>query len=257
MHIFAHRGLLEEYPENSLTALIEAVKRGYAIETDLRLTKDGDFVIIHDDNFERLAEDARKVAQLTVQEIENIPYINSTERFISLKTFLDAINKLDTKPQLALHLKADSQNNRAYQKLSDYWKKYELHNHAFVFDLTRDAAQNLKQVNPEIKIAYIISETKFEHTINLWDEVKDDPHFDIVWAAEYRHFYSQTLLAEMKSKKKTVYCMSPDVHTALGHPLAYHGYEETWKKLINWHIDGICTDKPEKLKNLEFQLLGH
>ena len=46
----AHRGLHDEKePENSLAAFERAVNAGYAIETDVRFTKDCRLALFHDD----------------------------------------------------------------------------------------------------------------------------------------------------------------------------------------------------------------
>ncbi len=250
MHIFAHRGILRQLPENTMRSLMAAVDRGYAIETDLRLTADKDFLLMHDETFERLADLKKNAAEVTLDEATTIKYKGSDDTFISLRMFLDELKKENKRPMLALHLKKDAQHTEAYLKLATYWKKYDLYNHAFVFDLTIEAATALKKIDPQIKIALIISETKFEPTIHLWDEVKNELCFDIVWAAEYRTFYTKELIDEMKKVKGTVYAMSPDVHRALGHPLAYEGYEKTWHNLIEWQVDGICTDEPVSLENV-------
>ena len=162
----------------------------------------------------------------------------------------DALKIEGKHPVLALHLKSTNQNEVAYTALSAIFKQYNLHNQAFIFDLTLEAARTCKQIDPEIDIALIISDEKFEPTIHLWDEVKLETCFDIVWAAEYRSMYTKELFLEMQQLKGRVYAMSPDVHKALGHPLAESGYEETWKKLIEWKVNGICTDEPYKLQQL-------
>ena len=56
-NIFAHRGYhLEKYnvPENSLKSFEKAIQKGYGIEIDLHLLKDGNIVVFHDDNTERM-----------------------------------------------------------------------------------------------------------------------------------------------------------------------------------------------------------
>ncbi|CAN5234085.1 hypothetical protein BH09PAT2_BH09PAT2_02480 [soil metagenome] len=250
MNIFAHRGLLTKYPENSLPALMSAVQLNFAIETDLRLTKDNDFLLLHDDNFEKLAGIKTNSRDISLHEGTQYTYLNTEERVTSLRTFLDKLKKTNKKPLMALHIKEDSQNQTAYKKISDYFAKYDLYEHAFVFDFKIDEAKQLKTIDPYIKIALIISETKFGSTIHLWHDVKEEKCFDIVWAAEYKSFYTKELIQEMKQKKEKVYAMSPDVHTALEHPLAYTGYETTWQNLIDWEVDGICTDEPLKLQNI-------
>jgi glycerophosphoryl diester phosphodiesterase len=51
----AHRGLHDaENPENSLAALRAAGDRGYAAEADVRLSRDGEIFVFHDDDLFRL-----------------------------------------------------------------------------------------------------------------------------------------------------------------------------------------------------------
>lgn len=52
----AHRGVSTEYPENTMPAFLAAAEQGYgAIELDVGVTKDGVFVLIHDDTINRTA----------------------------------------------------------------------------------------------------------------------------------------------------------------------------------------------------------
>lgn len=247
LEIFAHRGLLDEYPENSLPAMRESFRRGFGIETDLRLTKDNDFLIIHDDTFLRLSNVRRRVVDMTLAEAESFTYQHSNEHLISLRTLLEMAQKENHGHQMALQLKATSQNETGLQLLARYWQEFNLYDTAFTFDITKEAAARLKEIDPKIKIALIVSEFKFEPTIYLWEEVKDFKPMDIVWSAEYLKLYSKEFFYEVKASGRTVYAMSPDVHWILGHPLGYAGYEKTWDDLIAWGAEGICTDYPEKL----------
>ena len=52
----AHRGLSDIEPENTNASFIAAGNRSYfGIETDIHRTKDGHFVVCHDDNLKRIA----------------------------------------------------------------------------------------------------------------------------------------------------------------------------------------------------------
>ena len=67
MLLLAHRGYHADAPENSLAAFAAAVAIGVdGIETDVRLSRDGLPVIIHD----RVTARKRAVADLTRREIE-------------------------------------------------------------------------------------------------------------------------------------------------------------------------------------------
>ncbi len=68
----AHRGLHGEFPENTLPAFVAAERCGYAIETDVRFTKDKVLVVFHDDTLARLAGDERRVEECTLSELKEV-----------------------------------------------------------------------------------------------------------------------------------------------------------------------------------------
>ena len=87
----AHRGLHDDAaPENSLPAFRAAVQLGYAVETDVRLTKDGELVIYHDDELSRLTQRNRKVVDCTKDELKKL-LIEGKEPIPTLQEFLDCI----------------------------------------------------------------------------------------------------------------------------------------------------------------------
>ena len=69
----AHRGDSSVHRENTLGAVSSAISHGAdVVEIDVRLSKDGEVVVIHDPSFERLWGDAREVNQMTLAEIRNL-----------------------------------------------------------------------------------------------------------------------------------------------------------------------------------------
>lgn len=83
--VVAHRGASHDAPENTLAAFRLAVAQGAdAVETDLRLTKDGRIVLLHDAGTKRTAGGTdRKVAEIGAGELraldagggERIPFL--------------------------------------------------------------------------------------------------------------------------------------------------------------------------------------
>jgi glycerophosphoryl diester phosphodiesterase len=72
--IHAHRGVSTEAPENTLAAVRAAIAAGADyLETDIQLSKDGVLVVVHDSDFSRLGGVAKKVWELTYEEIRAIP----------------------------------------------------------------------------------------------------------------------------------------------------------------------------------------
>jgi glycerophosphoryl diester phosphodiesterase len=75
MLIFAHRGIKKRgiADENSVGAFQAAVELGIdGIEFDVRMTRDGKAVVMHDPDFRRVAGDTRKVEALSYREIGEV-----------------------------------------------------------------------------------------------------------------------------------------------------------------------------------------
>jgi len=70
----AHRGgIVPGYPENTLLAYHQAIAFGvHAIEIDLRGTKDGEVVIMHDEAVDRTTDGSGKVSELTLAELRTL-----------------------------------------------------------------------------------------------------------------------------------------------------------------------------------------
>ncbi len=67
----AHRGLSGLEPENTMAAFIAAANRDYfGIETDVHVTADGHFVVIHDDDTGRVSDEKISVEQSTLARLQ-------------------------------------------------------------------------------------------------------------------------------------------------------------------------------------------
>jgi glycerophosphoryl diester phosphodiesterase len=71
---FVHRGNSVNFTENTLEAFQAAVNLGYKyIETDLRMTKDGEIVTFHDESIYRVSGEHKNICDLTYAELTDIP----------------------------------------------------------------------------------------------------------------------------------------------------------------------------------------
>jgi glycerophosphoryl diester phosphodiesterase len=90
----AHRGyhdLNDKRWENTLSAFAAAVERGFAIECDVHLSADRVPVIIHDDNFKRLAGEDGFVWQRTAAEMGAMKVGGTADHFPTLRETLDLV----------------------------------------------------------------------------------------------------------------------------------------------------------------------
>ena len=87
----AHRGLHGgDIPENTMPAFLAAIEKGYAIETDVRLSKDGVLFLFHDDYLNRLTGQNGAFIDRTAQEISKLKVAG--EHVPTLEEFLKVVN---------------------------------------------------------------------------------------------------------------------------------------------------------------------
>lgn len=73
MEIIAHRGASHDAPENTLAAIRLAWQQNAdAVEIDVRLSRDGALVVMHDDNTRRTAGHDAKIAAQTLEELKRL-----------------------------------------------------------------------------------------------------------------------------------------------------------------------------------------
>jgi glycerophosphoryl diester phosphodiesterase len=71
--VAAHRGFKSDYPENTLLAFQKALDiKADMLEFDLRLSKDGVVVVMHDETVDRTTDGSGRVGDLTLAELKRL-----------------------------------------------------------------------------------------------------------------------------------------------------------------------------------------
>lgn len=124
---YTHRGFYDnpKTPENSMKAFSKALDKGYGIELDVRILKDGTLVVFHDANLNRMTGADVKIETLTKQELKNYTLLGTTEQVPEFKTVLELI---DSKVPLLIELKPPKDVDRlcraVTKQLASYKGKY-------------------------------------------------------------------------------------------------------------------------------------
>ena len=103
--MFAHRGYHckeRGIPENSMKAFRAAIARGYGIELDLHLTKDGRLAVFHDDTLERMCKRTETVEELTSLELSSCTLLDTDE---TIPMFEDVLTLVRGRVPLLIELK--------------------------------------------------------------------------------------------------------------------------------------------------------
>lgn len=89
----AHRGLHnEDTPENSLGAFEQAIDKGFAIELDVHLLKDGNIAVFHDDSLSRMTGKDGYITNLTQKDLKKYKLLDTEYTIPSFDEVLELIN---------------------------------------------------------------------------------------------------------------------------------------------------------------------
>lgn len=94
--VVGHRGAAALWPENTMYAFREAEKLGVdGLETDIRMTRDGELVLCHDERVDRTTDGTGRVCDLSLRELRALdagrPFCGGPTglRIPTLEAFLD------------------------------------------------------------------------------------------------------------------------------------------------------------------------
>lgn len=116
----AHRGLHNEnVSENSIPSYESAISKGYNIEIDVRLTRDKELVVFHDDTLARLCNLDKRVDELDYSDIQNLRLPHG-ER---IPKFSEVVDCIGSRSGLLVELKSNGNGvleEGVYDILSTY-----------------------------------------------------------------------------------------------------------------------------------------
>ena len=120
---YAHRGLHDATKaENSISAFAAAKEMGFGIELDVRLSKDGELVVFHDDNLTRVAGIDGKVIDFTAEELSKMSLSGTSDGVPTLREVLDLI---DGAVPLIIEIKMNGDEKGISEKLMEVIEGYK------------------------------------------------------------------------------------------------------------------------------------
>ncbi|HOG08263.1 MAG TPA: glycerophosphodiester phosphodiesterase family protein [Syntrophales bacterium] len=116
----AHRGYSSRYPENTLPAFEGAVAAGAdMIELDVRLSRDGELVVIHDATIDRTSNGRGRMADLTLAELRRFSYPNAMTAFgrVPIPTLAEVIDRVGAQVTLNVEIKGRRSGSAGMERL--------------------------------------------------------------------------------------------------------------------------------------------
>lgn len=216
MLIIAHRGASSLEPENTIRSFNKAASLGAdMIEFDVRESKDGELVVIHDSNTERLFDKDYRVAELTVAELKEI----SAER--EIPTLAEALAAI--KIPINVHVKVHG----IEQKLLDNLKNFT--SEVLISSTFPGVLKKIRALDGKVRLGLIVGKGEL-HLIPIINWLtKNLPLYSIHPRLEVVNFASVALLKLLNRK---IYVWG--VNTP-----------KDMDRLIKFKADGMFTDYPQ------------
>ncbi len=123
VRFFSHRGGRMEFDENTIPAFEASYKAGYrGYETDIRMTKDGKLVILHDSNLTRTTDTEGVVEQMTEAQIRKAR-TKKGNKVMFLDELMDWLDSKGDVTYVEFELKTTPVNLYPEERLREYCDK--------------------------------------------------------------------------------------------------------------------------------------
>ena len=160
IEITGHRGSKVRAPENTLSALRQAVAEGadYA-EIDVQTTADGEVVLLHDADLRRVASVSRRLRDINYRELKDIDVGSwfapefSSER---IPTLQEAIDLARGRIKLNIELKFTWPDPALTQKVAKIIRQNGFTSDCVVSSLNFQEVTEMKQAFPELVAGFIV-----------------------------------------------------------------------------------------------------
>lgn len=180
----AHRGLSALAPENTIPAIELAGENGYKyVEFDIQLTKDGIWILNHDEHLIRMTRRFGYVKDFTYFDLAEYPITNGAnhENYPDLKMpALDDALDVCLKYNIIPMIEIKSFEESAAKSLVDSITSHGLENSCYIISFNYDALKSIEKLNPDIDILYVISELDDEHMA----QCKENSHWGVSFKAD-------------------------------------------------------------------------
>lgn len=233
---FAHRGASGDYPENTLLAFKEGIKRGgNGIELDVHKTKDSELVVIHDEDVERTMQSKGLIKDLTLAEIRQLKckkalFANHEECRIPT---LDEVLKLvkDQEIVVNIELKTDVISYSGIEEdVIKLIQHYGIKNKTLISSFNPQSLKKCKEIDSTIKTGFLYYQP-MDDVIQYAKVLQVDAiHPGLNGVTE-----DLIIQAHKNQLKVNVYTVNSPTHM---------------RRLIDAGVDGIFTDYPKLLTEI-------
>lgn len=225
MKVFAHRGASGDFPENTKSAILEALKVGVdGIEVDIQSSID-DYMVIHDSWLDRTTSGKGRVSNFTAHELSKLDAGNG-EQIPTLQQLFDWNNN---KYLLNIELKHTFELERFVAQLEQNIEANKISKaNILVSSFDHHQLQWLKSKLPWLKIGALTSSIPINYAKFASDLNAYSVHAD-------KTFINKAFADDAKKRGLKIYAYTVD-------------REQDIALMLEYGIDGIFTNYPARTK---------
>ncbi len=248
----SHRGDWRYAPENSLPAIQRCIDLGVDIvEIDVRLTKDGHLIAMHDETVNRTTNGKGRVSELTLKEIKSFRLKNACGvrgSRIQVPTLEEVMNLTKNKIMVNLDKVEGKTVSEAYEVLKRTGTEKQA-----IFK-GRETVRSMRNKYGSLLDSIIYMPILIDNTINPKQFVEDYNKDLKPWAYEVtfdskeaENFRQISKLNEMGTFVLTIALWDALVAGHTDESSLLDGPDVSWGWLIANGANGIMTDRPKEL----------
>lgn len=223
--VAAHRGDTSQAPENSIRAIQSAIdKQMDVVEIDVQMTGDGVVVLNHDYTLLRVAGAQSSVHDLTFEELPELQIGQE-----GIPTLSEALEAAKGKTSLIVEIKPYGEKLALARKTAELIEQHGMVDASYIQSFDTDVLREVRRVQPDIKLGQIL----FLAAGNL-------SSLDVDFYTIEQSILSDRLLNRAREQGREVWVWTVNL-------------ERNMKKVLQYPVDGIITDYPEKVQ----QYLGY
>jgi len=223
IEVVGHRGAAGLEPENTLRSIRKAIDLGVdSVEIDVRVTRDGYLVVIHDETVDRTTNGHGYVKDLTFNEIRRL----DAGKGEKIPTLEEVLNLTKGKVVLQIELKA----REATEPTVHLIERNNAERDVIITSFMHDLLGRVHDLNSALRTGAIFFDVQgdiCQRAINVHSEAIH---------VYYRNVNSE-LIENAHKRGLRVSVWSPDEI-------------EDMREMINLGVDEICTNRPDILLNL-------
>ena len=161
MIVFGHRGARGEAPENTLAGFAFALGLGVdGLELDVRLSADGQLVVIHDETVDRTTDATGPVAAFTADQLALLDARGSCPEWperVGVPTLEQVLDACAGTPRFEIEVKRDRPERleEGCARLAEIVAHYDLGGRATVSSFEPTALSIMRRLAPDLPRAYI------------------------------------------------------------------------------------------------------